>query len=263
METLRHENSEEEKLAIENLYETAGEHVAEFLPQLKELSKELNEKGFPVDENCRIKIESFIGKEGFSEEMIQKDSQAALSLEKKFLEQDGDKEVQEKNIGELMEIMKTLAFNKHWFQSRLIALRTTKFDDYFSGIDEIVFDTETHQPLAAIDTTTNPQEKAKLVKEQIKKGGRVRYGFDTKDGKEKSLKDLPTFIISLTAKDLSRIIEGLKGNEEFDKNFHYEQQIIWSLGQQSIAFQAFVDKENPAVKESYHRAGKIFKGLIR
>jgi len=49
------ESREAKEIEREIFYEDAEELERKLLPELKELSEELEEKGFPVDENCRIK----------------------------------------------------------------------------------------------------------------------------------------------------------------------------------------------------------------
>lgn len=238
----------------EDRYEEAGELEAKLLPELKELSQELNIKGFPVDEECRIRPEVF--KDIFGEHAVLADKKVG----------DREKEsIQDKPnvpIGELLEIAKTITFNKLWFKGRLIALRTSKFDDVLNGVDEVIFDTETHQPLAAVDTTTNVKDKEGEIFGKIRKGSQVKYGFYIKDGiKKGSLTDLPTFIISLRSKELLEFAQKIINHPD-DKKFDLktEKNILESLKLQSEEFQKIADSR---MKHSYEAAGQIFNDLLK
>ncbi len=137
--------SESKELEKQDIEEQGKEKLAELLPLLEQLAKELQSR-FPVGKDCRIQTQEF--EDVFSLEEIKKDQKRVESLEKKF---------SEKNIGELLEVIKTLTFNQLWFSNDLISLRTSKFDDYCNGVDEVVIDIKTNEVLAAIDETTNPQ----------------------------------------------------------------------------------------------------------
>jgi len=242
------------QLEKEKRYEDAEKLEVELLPELKELSEDLNEKGFPVDEKCRIKSEAF--KDIFGERMILADKRAVEKIEGKFQKEGNE------SMGELLETVKTITFNKLWFDGRLIALRTSKFDDYLNGIDEVIFDTETHQPLAAVDTTTNIKEKTGEIIDKIRKGSQVKYGFYIKDGiKKGSLNDLPTFIISLKPEELLNFVQKIIEHPN-DKKFDLdtEKNIIESLKRQSEEFEKIA---NPKMKHSYEVAGQIFNDLLK
>jgi len=240
-----------------DIYEKAGEYIEKLLPELKEISEELKEKNFPVDEVCRINTEAF--KDIFGERVIMADQKIVEKTERKFLEKEN------KNIGELLETVKTIAFNKLWFKERLISLRTSKFDDYFNGVDEVIFDTETHQPLAAVDTTTNINEKIEKMIDKIKKGSQVKYGFYIKDNIRKgSLNDLPTFIISLKPEELleftQKIINHFEGEQLEQFDLKTREHILESLKLQSEKFQEIADYK---MKHSYEIAGQIFDDLLK
>jgi len=187
--------------------------------------------------------------------MVSGDKKAVEKTEGKFQKEENE------SIGELLETVKTITFNKLWFKGRLVALRTSKFDDYFNGIDEVIFDTETYQPLAAVDTTTNIKEKSEKIIDKIKKGSQIKYGFYLKEGvKKSSLNDLPTFIISLKPEELlefsQKIIEH-PNDKKFDLDT--EKNILESLKTQSKEFEKIAE---PKMKHLYKMAGQIFEELV-
>ncbi|MDD5606332.1 MAG: hypothetical protein PHN37_00470 [Candidatus Pacebacteria bacterium] len=228
-----------------DLQEQTREKLVELLPYLKELSKELQEQGFLVDQECRIQEREF--NDVFSEQEVKKDQEKVKELENKF---------SNNKDGELLEVIKTLTFNKFWFNHNLVSLRTSKFDDYCNGVDEIIFDLKTKQPLAAVDKTTNPLKKIEKIKEKIIQGSRIKYGFILKENIEKqSLKDLPTFIISLTPEELIDLAEDLLSQKDLNKS---EKKVIQSLVRQSQKFQEIA---SPAMEKNYKKAEEIFKRI--
>lgn len=237
-----------------DIYERASELLSQLKKEhLKEISFQLKEKKFSVDENCRIDQNAF--EEIFSKKVILMDLKAVENLEKKFNNKDS------KNIGELLEVAKTISFNKFWFNDNLITLRTSKFDDYFNGVDELIFDQKTKEPLAAVDTTSNIKEKSLKIIEKIKNGSQIKYGFYIKNEVKKgSLNDLPTFIISINSEKLiemaEKIVEG-KSTDEFLKKEKIE--ILKSLKEQSEQFSKIA---NEKLKYAYKRTTEIFENLL-
>jgi len=238
-----------------------GEVLEKLLPDLKELSSDLRKRGFVVDETCRVEMDPF--KEVFGEKEILEDNKRVEKAEESFLYEGVE------NIGELLEVVKTLAFNKYWFGKRLISLRTSKYDDYTNGIDEIILDTETQEPLAAVDTTTDVNGKAKEIVDKIKEGGEIKYGFQIKIGgtgtggeiKKASLNGIPIFIISLNHEELLSLAQEIIENRE-DKNYNLrkmEIEILESLRHQSECYQEI----SSFLRNRYERAKIIFDDLLR
>ena len=148
---MKFENPEITTSKIETT-ERTRERLRELQPLLKPLleneSEKLRGRGFPVGADGRLLPEEYKGI--YRPEEITNDLRKVRLLESKYREEEG------KPIGDLLEVAKTLAFNRFWFGGRLIAVRASNYDDYFNGVDEIIFDAETFQSLAAIDTTVNP-----------------------------------------------------------------------------------------------------------
>lgn len=251
------ESKETKEIERKNLYEKASEYKRELLPQLQEISEKLQKEGFSLDEQVRIKTEEF--RDIFGKKIILADQKLVEKLERKFVQDE------HKNIGELLEIVKTIAFNNFWFKERMVSLRTSKFDDYLNGIDEVIFDRQTHQPLAAVDTTTNIKEKTEEIIDKIKRGSQIKYGFYLTEGiKKGSLNDLPTFIISLKTEELldfaQKIIEHFRGGKVEKIHFQIEKEILESLKRQAEEFQKIAE---PKMKHSYEIAGQIFDDLLK
>jgi len=240
------ESRQARQVEKEDFKEKELEKLTELKPFLEELSKELQEKGFFLDKDCRIKEEEF--KDIFPKKEIEKDKKIVENLEKKFSK---NKE------GELLEVIKTIVFNKFWFSNNLISLRTSKFDDYCNGVDEIILDLKTKQPLAAVDETTDPLGKIEKVKEKIIQGSSVKYGFSLSESKinKRSLENLPTFIVSLKPEELINLTQALLNKDNLES---FEKKVVNFLLEQSQQFQKIAC---PKMKDSYKNTEEIFKRI--
>lgn len=224
------------KLETEETYESLK-------AELRAESLALQERGFEVDEECRIKPGAF--KDLLSPAAISKDAQTVQSLEAKFQKKEPG--------GDILEMAKTLGFNHHWFNGRLAAVRTSKYDDYVNGVDNLIIDTKTFEPLAAVDTSTAYKTKARELAEKIKNGGVVKYAYGlSENGPEvKSFKRLPLFIISFTPDEVGEMLENYASKEE---------QLLDSLKQQSRDFPK-LPAMHPGVKAAYERLNATFGEL--
>lgn len=226
---------------------------------LKEEAERLRSFGFAVDNECRIDLATF--KNVFEFEKIGKDLSYVEHTEAKFEKENPKyKESPEHIKGEVLEIGKTLAFNKYWFRRKLTAVRTSKYDDYCNGIDELILDTETGFPLAAVDDTTNYKFKIKELIEKIKTGCKIKYGLGfSKEGLEKkSYDNLPLFIISITPYELNTLAKDLIKGEMSSEGKNIEEKIRNDLKAQSNSFDSYAPQK---MKNSYAQAGKIFEKL--
>ena len=155
-----------------------------------------------------------------------------------------------------------MAFNKLWFKKRLITVRTSKYDDYFNGIDEIIFDTKTFQPLAAVDTTLDPMIKANELMNKITRGGELKYGLEMNPQgiKKKSCKNLPFFIISIKLEDCLSLASDIFQGQASEEGEKIKNEVLKSILLQSEKFQ---DIASTGVKSSYQNVKEIFQELSK
>lgn len=229
------------KLETEEIHEKLKE-------EMERESLELNEQRFKVDGDCRIETSAF--EKLFKKEEIARNEAVTKDLERKF----GEKEdLEKKKHGEILEMAKTIGFNKHWFDGKFVAVRTAKYDDYINGVDNLIIDTKTFEPLAAVDTSTAYKTKARELAEKIKNGGVVKYAYGlSENGPEvKSFKRLPLFIISFTPDEVGEMLENYASKEE---------QLLDSLRQQSRDFPK-LPAMHPGVKAAYERLNATFEEL--
>lgn len=233
-----------------SLQKIATKETHEKLKEEMELeSLLLNEQGFKVGVDCRIQTAAFEGL--FKKEEIARNEAVVQDLEIKFKERPAEAEKQQR--GEILEMAKTLGFNKRWFGGKFIAVRTSKYDDYINGVDNLIIDTDTFEPLAAVDTSTAYKTKARELAEKIKNGGVIKYayGLGESGAEAKSFKRLPLFIISFTPDDVDEMLENYASKEE---------ELLKSLKQQSRDLPKLVNM-HPGVKAAYDRLGATFEEL--
>ena len=230
-----------------------GELLEKIKPILEEESENLKNEGLPVDNECRINPDFYEGT--ISKTTIDADKQSVKKAESKF------KEINPS--GELLEIVKTIAFNRLWFNERIVSVRTSRFDDEInqSHVDELIFDRETLQIIAASDVTTKPDYKEKDLLTKVKDGAVLKYGLRLdKDGfKKESLKNVPYFIVRVKPDDLIGLAENIiqKGNAEVPENI--KQNLLQNL---IIQCDKFMPLARPDLKESYKKAQTLFEELL-
>ena len=237
-----------------DVYETAGRYLEDLKESISKEALELTKRGFPVTEECRIDHRRFSML--YPEDEIEADAEKVRDLESKF-----EKDIREKKIGDLLEVSKTLAFNKFWFNQRLVAVRASKYDDYANGIDELVLDTQTHEPLALIDTTTNWESKVNELMRKIQSGGRVKYGlrFDKEDKvRQVAYERLPILILSLHDDEVLRLAADIKRGELSRESRQLERIVKETIARESLNLKDIVP---PKIRELYDRVLKIFREL--
>lgn len=246
--------------------------ISELAPELKQEAEKLGKLGFELDENCRIKPEAFMGKIPTKE--LAADLQKVRELSSKFKNEAAadPKKKAEKSTGEALEMAKTIGVNGRWFGGRFLAVRSSAYDDMCGNkVDNLIFDSETLEPLAAIDATTDQAAKMPAQKEIFKKileGAEVKYGYKLEKTEQapgyRAVKSpnmkLPYFIISFGAEELENIARDLvsgSGEEELGES---SRKMIANLKNQAGSFSQH-PKMTPEMKSAYERFIKIFESV--
>jgi len=236
------------------------ELVEKYLEQLAEPlkleAKRLKEKGFPLSDDGRVNFET---------EDTQNDNEKVVQLEKMWEGELTEEGRRGKKTGELFEMVKTLSINNLWFDKRLVSVRTNKYDDYINGVDNLIFDLETNQPLAAIDDTTHAlkQEDPRVI-DKIKMGAEVKYGVDYTNEvvTKKSYKKLPVFVISTNVEGLITLAKDVINGKSSFEGIQVLQNIIGDLEEQYQKIKnGIIEIDDPELKSAYQKAGKIFMDL--
>lgn len=253
---------EPRKISFEtrDTWETAKARLEKLKPFLKTQAEKLRKMGAPVDDEARIDMSLFskIGK--YDQKMIDADSAQVKQREELHGTEIDPMKTLAKSMGELLEVTKTLLFNQHWFKRNFLALRTSKFDDYVLGIDELLFDTVTFKPLAVIDTTT----AVKDVEAKITRGGKIKYGlkWEKKGFVPSALENLPVFVVQIKNEDVLRLarelLEGAKFGEVSQK---LEKSVLERLRLQCEEYGT--SHPNKISAEAYTDASEVFKLILQ
>ncbi len=219
--------------------------------ELKIEGEAFRKSGFPVDSEFRVDMDGFDGIYDTKTNSRHKNTVAlrAEAFKKGFTDP----------AGELLEKSKTLAFNRFWFKTRYIAVRTSKFDDYQNGVDELILNVETNEAIAAVDSTTDIMSKANpRLFSMLKDGGEVAYGLKLKKGDKpilSGLKNLPVFIITFKKAETIELAKKVASHELPEAE---ERKLLDSLITQADKFSK---DASPKMRPKYEQALKEFKDL--
>jgi len=237
-----------------DVYETAGRYLEQLKPLLNEEARALEARGFLVHGDCRIAADRF--EPLYSKDEITADAKKASEIEVAF-----PKDVPEKSIGDLLEVAKTLAINRLWFGRRLVVVRTSKFDDYVNGVDELVLDTKTREPVALVDDTTNVDAKLHELRDKVRRGTQVKYGLrlDAQGAAQKiSYARLPILVLELHASEVLALAADLTKGKTSEETRKLGRTVAEHLEQESARLMEIV---SPEQRLQYEKLLKIFREL--
>ncbi len=236
------------------------EYLEKLEPLLRADANILRDKGFPVDERCRINPAEFGGgsEPVFSETSIARDRQLVKARKEGKFERGTETT---DAMGELLESTATIAFNELWFGGRLVKVRTAEYDDYIGGVDEFIVDTQTQEIIAAIDTTTVPDLKALALRNNVNKGGAVKYGvaMDARGARKTDLANLPYLVLSIPPKDLLPLARVLVERKGAPQARELEARVLAQLIKETDVFATEV--ADAAHRGQYRRLRAIFEEI--
>jgi len=173
-------------------------------------------------ENLRVQQhykESFIskyGKRAFEEKYGNTNPEEMVRQEYKI--------EKSKNPGVMLEMAITGLFYK-MLTPDIMVVRTSAFDDYRNGIDNVMVNVKTGEVICTFDELYDDiedhkraQDKMERVKEKARKGGSfVKYGFTfEKDNNsdenkivKKSIRNVPSFYLALSSSELKELMRDM------------------------------------------------------
>jgi len=195
--------------------------------QLKEIAAELKESGIGVDDECRINMEAYRNEPKYANSVV-KDKAEVADMEKTWKEQekrasagiiDAKTHDKKNRSGEQMEMFKTALFNKA-IGGKFFVLRSSRFDDYKHGIDNIIVEKETGAVVGAFDEVVSRDGEldkgSKIRAINGTKGGYLKYGVGLENGKATKQENarIPLFYLALTYKELENAISSFESDQE-------------------------------------------------
>jgi hypothetical protein len=164
----------------------------------------------------------------FSEEKVNKDKKIVERLKNKWRQEEGKRRGKElsdeefekiinKKRGVIFEKLKVVLFNKH-LGEYFICTRTSEYDDYVNGVDNIIVSKKTGKVVAAVDVVSDSldevgrrseEKKEQAYKTNLNGGANVDYGFTIEGDTIKltSCKEVPIFCLELSAETVFGTLE--------------------------------------------------------
>lgn len=151
----------------------------------------------------------------------------------------------DKALGTTAEMAVTVVLHEMIGKDFIVA-RACDYDDYHHGIDSVIIDKENGKVICGFDEVLDnmgygeAEKKTKLKKLIDKGGAEIKYAATVKDGelKRDSFRNVPSFYVSLSKLELSRLMEYIRNGEseegakEKDKIF---SRVLDSLREQSLS----------------------------
>lgn len=199
---------------------------------LEQIAEGLRERGIPVNNHCRIDMDSF--KDIYSLKEVERDKRTIRAWEEKWyggLSQEQIEEKRAKKDGEKFEALKTLIFHKFARENFLI-VRTSLYDDIENKVDNFILDSKTGNPVCAYDELVGTsgerfEEKQKKIVEINREGGaKLKYGLTLKGNEwaKGTIKNIPIFYLAFPREHLKEAIE--KVTPSLDEKTDYEKKMF-------------------------------------
>lgn len=231
-----------EKLEFEEAkYETQGEKAEKLM---REIACKLQAEGVPVGDDCRINMDAF--SDLFSEKEIGDDQQRVNKYLKRIWGDLSKEKIQNKKketSGEKLEMLKTALFHK-FLGDKFIVVRTSLYDDFVHGIDNLIVNRESGDVVCAFDEVGDTmsgilQDKKDriLMKNVDEKGGKLKYGINIRKDKNgqmriapEELTNIPIFYLALPDRHIESSIKNFTlldaTSKEEKKLFDYFIKLI-------------------------------------
>ena len=142
-----------------------------------------------------------------------------------------------------LEMMMTVLLHKA-FGDKYIVVRSAKYDDYCSGVDNVIVNKETGDVICAFDEIRdNPRSDRRVRKEsgileKARNGGaEIIYGFTIEESKVKlrSRDSLPLFCLGLDEREYDELLKSLEytGSKELNEvERRFLEKILESIAEQ-------------------------------
>jgi len=159
--------------------------------------------------------------------------QRELDRLKKIWEKESPEEG--KRAGEKLEMFTTSIFDKFLGKDFFI-LRSSEYDDIVHGVDNIMIEKETGNPVCAFDEVADEigprfeEKKEKIIEKNLKGGATLEYGVKVSKVGEKtkviltSERNLPVFYLPLSARHIEEGIE--KFSPSLEEKSEYEERVF-------------------------------------
>lgn len=170
-------------------------------------------------------------------------------------------------------------------KEKFMVVRSSAFDDYENGVDNIIVNKETGDVVCAfdevrdnsavvrkqreekLDEKTRTEAKEDKIRRKAKGGGaKIKYGFGSVNGElvKKPIKSVLIFYISVTAADLDKLLEKMDYYSENPNKTELEifDKLIVSLGEQvKMLKKEEINSEVAGNLDNFEASLKAIEGL--
>ncbi len=188
--------------------------------RLKEIAAELTESGINTDDLCRVNMKAY---ESLYGSQVEKDIYNIRQREEKWQnqKQKSSKEKKQTKItnGEKMEMFKTALFHKA-IGKDFFVLRSSLFDDYNNGIDNVIVEKETGAIVGAFDEVVagngKTEKEGKVAARNTRGGAFLKYGVGMENGQpvKQENRHIPLFYLALEKEELAAALEKFDPSEK-------------------------------------------------
>lgn len=240
---------------------------------LEQISKKLREQGLPVDSTCRVEMSAF--KNVYTSIGIEADKK---HIEKGYKQWYPNKTIEEgrqekeKSDGSILEKLKTAIFYKN-LNDKCFVFRSSEYDDFENGVDNIIMDKETGRVVCALDEvrdTMGPEYTTKVQKvigrNKADGGAKLKYSFSVKseEGEVKvvpseEIRGIPVFYLAVSKNVLDFTLrEFNNSNEQSNKEKLLFKYFMSTIDSQIINLELNQESLLPGLKERL----EFFKEVI-
>jgi len=205
-------------------------------------------------ETDRINLGDFRGREGYETKEIEEDLEYVRRREEDFSQSDKEEpeKIEARKLGTIFErIMHEQAEMGDWLGPNAVTIKTSKFDDFKNGVDDVVeFQEEKSEAsylALAIDTTIGRDSVSKLrrIKDEIDMGqlGGIKYFYSEHTNVRGRLTNVPRVVVGVSGETIGDLTNLWMSGDKRGLNGHKIQfQILREIILQAETFRDYAER---------------------
>lgn len=253
------------KNSAENVEQLEG--MKRLTAYLETMAKAMRAEDIPVKNDCRIDIDAFENLHSPKDLAIEK--QRLLRIQKELAEKDANQE----NFGEKLEMLKTAIFNKFLGQKFIVA-RTNLADDIDRGVDNVILERQTGNVVCAFDEVadivgkTYQDKAAKILEKNVESAGAsLKYGLGIDEKTKKvipqSIRNVPIFYLALPGQYVKNAIQQFEPEIKSEQESKLLSYFFSSLQTQIKALDLRMLSVHPEVRTKIEKFDIALKALTK
>ena len=231
------------------------------------ISEKLKKENILVEDDCRIDMDYF--KNLYGDEVKKDKNKIGYAKRMNRFGVGGELNI----IGEKLEIIKTILFNK-FLGEKFIIVRSSFYDDFLNGVDNIVIEKETGNLVCMFDEATkntrSSKKHKKVMKINRKGGARLKYGLELRKDNETNklsfnpiaVNNIPIFALLLKTEDVLKLEKEIISHP-IDEISDYENKMFRYLIASVIPQMQLLEGEDlkPELREKINNFKKVIERI--